>query len=180
VGKNYRPGERVHDRLYKHAIQKSAEQHNALVSVMHEYYYAFSMSSNVYCNFKQVDLMQNKLKVSLKPWEIARASQVQANLGSTANLLAPNLEGSQAVSKLYSRTHLPKAPLSDFVEEMVLDEEVRVFERRGGEIVSGGGGEGGLSVQDLQGERVKTSKQGLTIVEFDDSLGNLWRQLRIM
>ncbi len=129
----------------------------------------------------QVDLVQNKLKLPLKPWEIARASQVQG-------LVSPGggTEGRTNVfsssGKFYAPTHLAKAPLSDYVEDMVLEDlEVEVVERKGGAVVGGERDpqQGDLALQDLEdrprspgaiSRKLAANKNALTIVEFDDSL----------
>lgn len=76
--------EPIHQRLYRYAIEKQTEsQYNLL------------------------DMMQSKLNISLKPWELPKAMQP-----------------SDSPSKVNSKSHLRKAPtVQDYINDMVLMQE---------------------------------------------------------
>jgi hypothetical protein len=91
---------------------------------------------------------------------------------------------------MYSKTHLPKQPLAEKVEEMVIAElpPSPTHELRG---IDGAGGMDGMARsigstsglmhrpgQQLPQNTMKIGNKFVTVIEFDDSLNNLWKQLR--
>jgi hypothetical protein len=91
----------VHSRLYDHAVDQIVKAQN-----------------------KQVDLLHNKLKLSLRPWESTPMAKSQTQYSWTEN-----------------KTHLAKS-------------------RRGGE------------------ELIDDANKPVAVLEFDDSFGSLWKELR--
>jgi hypothetical protein len=91
----------VHTRLYERAVEQVVKAQN-----------------------KQVDLLQNKLKLSLRPWESTPMAKHQTQYSWTEN-----------------KTHLAKS-------------------RRGGE------------------ELIDDANKPVSVLEFEDSFGALWRELR--
>lgn len=161
TARNFVNKEPVHSRLYKHAVQKQQDVQS-----------------------QQVELLQNKLNISLKPWELSRSASNQGGEGGFQQ------SATHSYVKLYSKTHLPKMTLADIVEEMVvgdsvtqnlrqmrhngsrsqqqdlMDEDEMMLQQsvRSGSVLRGGGGQ----------------KSALMVVEFDESLSSLWKQLRVV
>eukprot|EP01039_Chlorochromonas_danica_P001877 gene1878-2054_t len=127
AGQRYKQSEPVHERLFRRALVKQALEHNQLV-----------------------DLMQTKLNIMLRPYETARPIASSTTLGSSTS-------PAHSYIKMYSKTHLPKAPLSSFVEAMVLGSE--------DELLTG---------------TVAARAPVVTTVDFDDAHSHLWRMLRTL
>lgn len=111
--------------------------------------------------------MQNKLNVTLKPWELPRGAD-------------GNQSFSHSFHKQYQKSHLPKAPLSDFIEELIIQDTSRLdLSMDEDELNENDDNEGvdGPTTSRLS-RRKSSNKSAITIVEFDDSLAPLWRQLR--
>jgi len=123
----------VHVRLYQEAVEKATEHHNA-----------------------QVDLMQNKLNISLKPWENVRSAE--GKHGAAHKFI-----------RLNSSTHLPKNTLSSVADSLVVNgSDANASQRDEGGSVFSFANQNGLDAQVPP-----------TVVEFDDTLGALWKQLRL-
>jgi hypothetical protein len=149
---------RVHERLYQHAMDKTTDYHNA-----------------------QVDLMQNKLNIALKPWETVRGSREGAvGAESTNSFIANN-----------SKTHLPKATLSEAVEELLLPESDDYHLDSPWQPHGADNGSSRLSVHQLNTAgmlKTGTSVHNVSlikgvpvaVVEFDDLYAGLWKQLRTL
>mmetsp|Transcript_8183 Transcript_8183/g.17879 ORF Transcript_8183/g.17879 Transcript_8183/m.17879 type:complete len:344 (-) Transcript_8183:253-1284(-) len=117
----------VHQRLYAAALAKSTDQHNS-----------------------QVDLLQNKLNIALKPWESPRSKD--GKHGAAHKFI-----------RLNSSTHLPKNTISHMADSMVRSSAA-----------TGGGGAGDT------GTSMDPPALAPTVIEFEDSMGTLWRQLRTL
>lgn len=78
AAKHLKPAEKVHDRLYKHGVQKHSDTHNKMVGAVIELFFAVSC-------LIQVDLMQSKLNINLKPWETPRVNQSFDDLSGEIN-----------------------------------------------------------------------------------------------
>lgn len=134
----------VHVRLYQEAVERATEQHNA-----------------------QVDLMQNKLNIPLKPWENVRSAEGQ---GAAHKFIRMN-----------SSTHLPKHTLSSVADSLVVNASFTAADSSGATPVllpaappTPTAGDGG-SVFSTNNGAVSLPP---TVIEFDDSLAALWKQLR--
>lgn len=172
AARNYVQREPVHQRLYKHAVNKHAEVQSQMV-----------------------ELMQSKLNISLKPWELSRtntASESNNPNGATGASVA------HSYVRMYSKTHLPKMTLNDMIEEMVVGDSVTHSLRQPGYVrvnvaednewdgagdrsVRSGSVRGGVNPNapsHLHSGYINRS--ALTVVEFDESLSNLWKQLRLL
>lgn len=128
--------------------------------------------------------MQSKLRISLKPWETARTANGLAAVSFDGGLSQASVPVGNPFVKIYSKTHLPKAPLSDYIEEMVVAEEDAILIERTNRGDSSPARDA-MTMQELHNQSMYTSskasaKKSLTVVEFDESLSNLWRQLRVV
>jgi len=126
----------VHQRLYEHAVAKSTEFHNA-----------------------QVDLLQDKLNIALKPWESPRSRDGK---GGAAHKFI----------RLNSSTHLPKNTISEVAEGLLHNNAAL-------------GSSSSALLQDesnVAGDASAITSAALapTVVEFDDSMSNLWKRLRTL
>lgn len=155
AARNYTQKEPVHQRLYKHALAK----HDSVQTMM-------------------VEQMQSKLNISLKPWELARANSA-ADLAATTgqqSLLSPSGAvgtgtGSHSYHKKYNKTHLPKATLNDFIDEMVIGEAnagTKTLRMHDSEEVDG----------DIEAVIRSVPPVHVSVVEFDETMSTLWRALR--
>lgn len=162
AARNYKHKEPVHQRLYKHAIAK----HDSVQTMM-------------------VEQMQNKLNISLKPWELARNNSTgaadMAATGGAGQSLSPSGAagtgtGSHSYHKKYNKTHLAKATLNDFIDEMVIGEAnagTKTLRRNQSEIMDEDGEDEGMETAVTRSGPVHVS-----VVEYDESLSTLWRSLR--
>jgi hypothetical protein len=179
AARNYVHKEPVHQRLYKHAVNKHAEAQSQMV-----------------------ELMQSKLNISLKPWELSRT-----NTGSDLSNNNHNNPGNGSVAhsyvRMYSKTHLPKMTLNDIIEDMVVGDSVASNLRQPGFVrISSTHNNNNTNYDEEEwmnpaGDRSIRSgsvrptatnhthagyinRSALTVVEFDEALSNLWKQLRLL
>ena len=120
----------------------------------------------------------------MKPWETARTAHGVASVSFDGGLTQAPVPVGNPFVKAYSKTHLPKAPLSEFIEEMVmLDEEVVIIEKTNGEDIHAQGA-GAMTMHELHHQpsmiNKTSSRRCITLVEYDESLSHLWRQLRVV
>jgi hypothetical protein len=121
-----------------------------------------------------VDLMQNKLNIPMKPWENVRSAEGQG--GAAHKFIRMN-----------SSTHLPKHTLSAVADSLVVNASFTAADGNGATPVllsapvpptpsAAGAGAvgGGSSVYTMPGSGALPP----TVVEFDDTLAALWKQLR--
>lgn len=167
TGKGYQPVDptlTVHERLHRHALTKQQDQHNTLL-----------------------DLLQTKLNLPLKPWEVARTMS-PGGLDPGEGHYHSNTEGQHAYVKLYNKTHLPKPSLQDTVEQLVIQQEEEEEEEYHENSHSHSHSHSGYghhnnreSNRDREGNResMKIGNQIVTVIEFDDTAHTvLWKQLR--
>ena len=156
AARNLGPREPVHRRLYKHAVQKQHETQNQLV-----------------------ELYQTKLNISLKPWELSR-SQGSGDGGEGAGASTTH-----SYVRMYSKTHLPKQTLDDIIEDMVVGDHLQAnLQPQQSPVEHEEVGRSGASVRSqqssvLRGQQAR-GRSALTVVEYDESLNMLWRQLRLL
>jgi len=162
AARNYVHKEPVHQRLYKHAIAK----HDSVQTMM-------------------VEQMQSKLNISLKPWELARTNSAGGAPDMTGAITRQSLSpsgaagtggtGSHSYHKKYNKTHLPKATLNDFIDEMVIGEAnagTKTLRRNQSEIIDD---------EDNNEDEAAMTRNGpvhVSVIEFDETLSTLWRSLR--
>lgn len=144
TAKHIRNKEIVFDRLFKRALDKQAIEHNNMV-----------------------DLMQSKLNIPLKPWEQPRAvNGGSVHISTLANNLPPEGSAAHTLISKYNKTHMPKAPLAEFIEELVLAEDALEQNNL-------------LRHPDIPGPPIIAVRAPLvSVVEYDDSLASLWKHLR--
>lgn len=116
-----------------------------------------------------MDLIQNKLNIPLKPWENVRSAEGSKGGGAAHKFI-----------RLNSSTHLPKHTLSAVADSLVVNASFTSADCSGAtpvllptSTVVAGGGEG--SVFSFTGASAALPP---TVVEFDDTLAALWKQLR--
>ena len=118
----------------------------------------------------------------MKPWETARTATPGLNTVSMDGGLSQlNLPVGNPFVKKYSKTHFPKATIGEFIDNMVVaEEEAVVVERFNGE--EGLNQTGAMTMNELSNKSMTgfNKQKIITVVEYDESLSNLWRQMRIV
>lgn len=120
----------------------------------------------------QIDLMQNKLNIPLKPWENVRSADARG--GAAHKFIRMN-----------SSTHLPKHTLSAVADSLVVNASFTAADGNGATplLLPQPPAAGAPASASVGGGSVFSAAPGTaalppTVVEFDDSLAALWKQLR--
>lgn len=141
AGKNYRSpvgkGKNVHERLHETGLNRQKQLHN-----------------------QQIDLMQTKLNLNLKPWENVRNPETK--------------EQAHPLIRQHSGTHLPKATMDESVASLMLSPVARDSSPRFAPSYTPS-----LNYA-TTGQQQRQAEEAVVVMEFDESLSGLWRDLHGM
>jgi hypothetical protein len=151
--------EPVYQRLYKHGITRHNEIQNSMV-----------------------DLMQNKLNITLKPWELARAGMVSQSMKEDMQQTLQSSH-SHAFVKMYGKTHLPKMTLTEMIEDMICLESpgnLNIITWQSNVNNNDNDNDDQSADHRTVKSMIQSFHKSVMVVEFDDSISSLWKKLRLL